>query len=365
MIGVYITPDGLAEQNITSRVIRFSVRRGKPSEIAHVQPGVATIEALNADRALDPDYGGSPWAGRIRPGILVRITVLAGSTYYNVFVGYVEQIVLRREQYGRMICAITAVDNLAQLSRINVSLSRPAESTGARIWAILNAALPGAPRSIAAGKSVMAAEAINSDALSACRAAAETEGSYLFYVNRDGTITFLDRHALLKPPLDTPVDLPDPGGIDVRYDVDRVYNSIRVRYEGGETLVENASSISQYGKRSMDIRIRTTSAHEADSAGRWLLLIFSKVKARVDGVEYVLNALPDAQKATLATLDIGRRVRLPLPGLGPSTLEALVERLAWRFDGTLKVAIGLGNSWPSTFWVIEKSRIGVDNFIAY
>ena len=213
----------------------------------------------------------------------------------------------------------------------------------------------------------MVAENISGDALSACRQAAWTEGVGMFLVRRDGYVEFLDRHALLKPPLRDPVwtitsDLLK--GVEVRYDIGSVRNLIQVSYSGGSASAQDADSISAYGLRAMRLDLEIGDAYEAQSAAQWWLAIFKDVRPRVEDVEIDARTLADPLVA--ARLEIGRRIQLSLPGLGPSSLQAIIERLEWRWDGgRLWVRIGLGHGWPSKFWIWDFSRAGVDTIFAY
>ena len=357
MIRVYI--DGVDR---TDRLLRFQVRRGRASEMLDVQPGQAVLQMDNRDRLFDPSFSTA-----VRVGSSVRIAVVSGSVEEPIFVGFVEQVVLRRSDFGRMIAEITALDALSRLSTAMVSLSRPAERTDQRIAAILDAADPSLPRSLSTGRSVMVAESVSGDALSACRQAAWTEGIGMFLVRRDGYVEFLDRHAPLKPPLRDPVWTIPSGllrGVEVRYDIGNVRNLIRVDYSGGSASAQDAGSISAYGQRAMHLDLRISDAHEAQSAAQWWLSIFKDVQPRVEDVEIDVRTLSDALVA--ARLEIGRKIRLDLPGFGPSSLRAIIERLEWNWEGArLFVRIGLGAGWPERFWVWGYSQAGVDTIFAY
>jgi hypothetical protein len=356
MIRVYI--NGVDR---TDRLLRFQVRRGRASEILDIQPGQAVLEMDNRDRLFDPAVSTA-----VRVGSSVRIAVVSGSEE-PIFVGFVEQVALRRSDFGRMIAEITALDALSRLSVAMVSLSRPAERTDQRIAAILDAVDPSLPRSLAVGRSVMVAESISGDALSACRQAAWTEGIGMFLARRDGYAEFLDRHALLKPPLRDPVwEIPRGllAGVEVRYDVGNVRNLIQVNYSGGSASAQDADSISAYGLRALRLDLEIDDALEAQSAAQWWLAIFKDVRPRVEDVEIDVRTLADP--LTAARLEIGRKVQLSPPGFGPSSLRAIIERLEWRWEGTrLFVRIGLGAGWPEKFWVWDYSQAGVDTIFAY
>jgi hypothetical protein len=357
MIRVYI--DGVDR---TDRLLRFQVRRGRASEMLDVQPGQAVLQMDNRDRLFDPSVSTA-----VRVGSSVRIAVVSGSVEEPIFVGFVEQVALRRSDFGRMIAEITALDALSRLSTAMVSLSRPAERTDQRIAAILDAVDPSLPRSLSTGRSVMMAESVSGDALSACRQAAWTEGIGMFLARRDGYVEFLDRHAPLKPPLRDPVwTIPSSllKDIEVRYDIGNVRNLIRVDYSGGSASAQDAVSISAYGQRAMHLDLRISGAHEAQSAAQWWLSIFKDVQPRVEDVEIDVRALSDALVA--ARLEIGRKIQLDLPGFGPSSLRAIIERLEWNWEGArLFVRIGLSAGWPEKFWVWGYSRAGVDTIFAY
>ncbi len=69
------TLGGTVFKDITSRVISATTSRGKNRDLDRFSAGSLNILASNEDRAFDPNYASSPYAGAIVPRREVRVTV--------------------------------------------------------------------------------------------------------------------------------------------------------------------------------------------------------------------------------------------------------------------------------------------------
>ena len=76
--------------DVTSYVRSIRTSRGRTDDWQHFSTGTASVELDNRDRRYDPTYTAGPYYGYLNPRaqILIDATV-DGSTYYDVFRGYV------------------------------------------------------------------------------------------------------------------------------------------------------------------------------------------------------------------------------------------------------------------------------------
>lgn len=65
---------GLQFIDVTSRVKTISIQRGRSNLFSTFPAGQASIELNNHDRAFDPLYAESPYAGNIIPRRQIRVT---------------------------------------------------------------------------------------------------------------------------------------------------------------------------------------------------------------------------------------------------------------------------------------------------
>lgn len=177
-------------------------------------PSSAAVTVLNTDGAYFPDASGSP----VQVGDWLRITEATAGTLYA---GRVRRVEGAAGDSGDRTLTIHASGPEADLAESLVMLPLYLNlRTGDLIHALLvSAASTGAARSIDDG---LTALAYAGDtwwngimALDGIREAAEAEGGR-FFTQRDGTLTFYDRHRLIR---DTTVRAAfDGGGAALEYD---------------------------------------------------------------------------------------------------------------------------------------------------
>ena len=161
--GIYDNPAATAWTDVSTYVTAFSVTRGRTSELEQPQAGTATITFDNTDRRFDFDHVTSPFYGKLRPRVQVRIRATWNGTTYDRFRGYVDEwgpLEASPHDYDSM--TVQCYDAVSLLSARPVTpgnvftiedpvlgtldngksvlggdLSRPAEREGTRIRAIL------------------------------------------------------------------------------------------------------------------------------------------------------------------------------------------------------------------------------------
>lgn len=167
-------------------------------------PGTLTFEANNQDADWDSENASSVF-GASNLLRLKKVRVSAsddGSTFTQIWGGYIDDISPAGDSIWST-AMVTCVDILSLLAEIDVDITRPAELTGQRVDAILDAAgVPAGERTeIENGNVMMPAGTFSADALSLLKECAKAESGWL-YVGPAGKINFYDRHRPLSSPYD-------------------------------------------------------------------------------------------------------------------------------------------------------------------
>ena len=278
-------------QDVSSRIMAVSIRRGRQYELDTIQPSTLSIRLDNGDRALDPTYTSSPFYPNVLPMRPIRISAdWAGTTYY-LYTGYVERWpITTREAPAWGSATLVGIDGLATLSACLLTGTFAQETTGQRISEVLTAAgwASSAPVSasywkldtgqldtttrlsytppttiIDAGRSTVQGVTIdtttNTDALSHIQLMAAAERG-LFFIDGQGRAVFHDRaHRFNTPTLGRFVDVASsPSGIYYQdlvpdFDAARIYNEITVTATPGGTAQRASDATSQlhYLRRSL------------------------------------------------------------------------------------------------------------------
>lgn len=184
--------------------LEFVTKRGRQDELKEPETGTLITELFNQDRTFDPSYTQSPYYPDILPGKQARLRANRGSVPYYLFTGDVEQWPQRLD--NRLAkSVIQADDGFDALSQIEIEITRPQETTGERIKAILDAASwPQSMRSIDTGQTVLHANTYSGSALQLIRNVVADEDGY-FFMTGLGVARFIERHARFKPPYTTPI----------------------------------------------------------------------------------------------------------------------------------------------------------------
>ena len=330
-------------QDISSRVLSCSIKRGRQYELDTIQPSSLTLRLDNGDRALDPTYTGSPYYPNVLPMRPVRVSKdYAGTTYY-LFTGYVERWPITWEAPAWGSATLTGIGGMATLANALVTGSFAQQTTGARISAILTAAswaiaAPVASASywvlgtgkldtttvlsynppttiIDTGRSLVQAVTLatssNTSALSHIQAMADAERG-LFFVDGQGRAVFHDRaHRFNTSSVGTFVDAAStPSGIyyhDLLPDMDaaRVFNDITVTATPGGTAQNAIDATSQlrYLRRSMNLSPPLVT--DSDALGQATYELALRKDARLRFEQMVLK--PQGQEACWAHA-LGREI---------------------------------------------------------
>jgi len=312
----YFLAGGLVFYDVTNRVRNFTISRGKSSLLTSVSAGQASIEFNNHDRAFDPRYTESPFAGNIVPRREIKIYA-AGELQ---FAGWVDDWNLSYTPNGDSVTNAIALDGFAILAGQTLSQGTPtAQLTGARVTDILDDPVVNWDadlRSIDNGVVTVGTQEIaaNTNVLTYLQQVTKTEDG-LLYMGKNGDLVFKER---LRP-FNVPdvVDFNDDSGIpftnvDVNYGTELLYNEISIsRIDGGTAVATDASSQAAYGIRSLtggDYLFNTDDDLLAQALN--LAERYSTPEYRFQGLEVAVHGLSEAQQTTVTGLELGSVARI-------------------------------------------------------
>jgi hypothetical protein len=154
---------------------------------------------------------------------------------------------------------VAAVDLMAAMAQDEVTASTPVEQTGQRIARLLDEATYAGERDLDEGEfEVQATEYDADNLLDAVRQAETSEGG-VFYVARDGRLTFRSKAARLQPPAPGArfsVTAPDHPFVDIALEFDRtlIRNIIRATSPSVTPVeLQDSASIARHGERIQDL----------------------------------------------------------------------------------------------------------------
>ena len=306
------------------------VRRGRRDVGDQFSAGTMTFTIRDVDGIFNPFDDNSPYydTPQSKPGLapmrkvqLIRYD-LAGDPEY-LFSGYVVNYDYNFALGGLDTVTVYCADQfylLAQtyMNELNVS----AELSGARITTVLNLPevdFPIAQRNIATGTVNLGHAAsytvpAGTNALQYITQINETAEFGRVFMSRDGNITFQNR---IGTTLSASVaDFHDDGteikydGLGITFEANEVVNrAVVTGLNGTSSTASNAGSIATYFIQNTSIL--NSLLHEADEiATAASYLLNPQPEARFTSVETKFLMLTDAQKDTLATVEIGDTIAI-------------------------------------------------------
>lgn len=294
--------------DVTDRVRRFSLARGRSSLFSSFPAGQLNVEFNNHDRAFDPLFASSPFAGDIVPRREIRATT--GSAV--VYTGWIDDWNFSYLPDGDSIAEAIAYDATSILSGQTLALGTPvAQLSGARVTNVLDQiAWSPTLRNIDAGQATLGTAVIQADtnAMSYLQQIATSEVGLVF-VGKDGAVNFLDR---AQSP--TSASLVTFGGtgipfqsLEVLYGSDNLYNSVILgRTGGGTATATDLDSVADYGLRTLtqnDLLLSTDLALAETALA--LAERYSQPEYLFNSLEVALHKLSPAQQAQILGMEIG------------------------------------------------------------
>ena len=303
------TLGGTVFKDITSRVISATTSRGKNRDLDRFSSGTLNITASNEDRAFDPNYASSPYAGAIVPRREVRVTVdgvrVISTTIDDWNYGYSPD--------GSSRAEIVATDEFTLLARqvLTAGTATP-QLSGARVSAVLDmlsVAWPDGKRSIDVGESTLGADVFAGNALQYLQKISDSEQGLLF-IAKNGDLVFRDRLDA-TPTTASLTDFTDDGtGIPftltaVNYGSELLYNQAVVTSGELSAQADNDRSQIAYGVTSVELDTLVSTSAQLQNLADFLVQKYGDPEYRFETISVNLDTVGATYKATCLGLEIG------------------------------------------------------------
>ncbi len=299
---------GLTFIDVTDRVRNFSISRGRSNLFSAFPAGQLNVEFNNHDRAFDPLYAQSPFAGNIVPRREIRVTT-ADAVQYT---GWIDDWGFSYLPNGDSVAEAIAYDATSIISGQTLAAGTPtAQLSGARVENILDQ-INWSPedRNIETGVATLSNAVIdaNTNAMNYLQTIALSEPGLVF-VDKIGRLTFLDRTTA-----PTSTGLVQFGGtgipfqsVDVSYGSDNLYNEVVLdRVGGGTATATDTQSVTDYGLRTLS---QSGLLLNTDLALAELALVlaqqYSQPEYRFSSLEVAIHKLDPAEQEDVLGLELG------------------------------------------------------------
>lgn len=303
------TLGGTVFKDITDRVISLSSDRGKNRDLERFNSGSLNVTLNNDDRAFDPNYDASPFAGAIVPRRELRVTVDGE----RVITTTIDDWNYSYTPDGDSRAEIVATDEFTLIARqvLTAGTATP-ELSGARVSAVLDmdsVDWPADKRNIDTGVSTLGADVFEGNALQYLQKVADSEQGLLF-ISKDGDLVFRDRLDA-TPTSASVVDFADDGtGIpftltSVNYGSELLYNQSIVTSNAGTATADNDRSQTAYGVTSVELDTLVSTEVELQNLADFLVQKYGDPEYRFETIRVNLDTVGGANKATCLGLECG------------------------------------------------------------
>jgi hypothetical protein len=364
------TIGGVAFEDVTSRVRSISISRGKNRDLDRFNSGALSVEFNNTDRAFDPLYGSSPFAGNIVPRRDVR--VLADGTAQ--YVGKVTDWNLGYDPSGQSIAELQASDAFTFLAQqVLTPGTATVQTSGTRVNAVLSQASvdwPLTDRDIDTGASILTDDEFEGNVLQYLQKVELSEGGLLF-IDKQGRVAFRDR--LSTPTTDNVTVFSDVAGsgipfapAQVEYGSEQLYNQITVSSPAGTATANGPLSQTRYGILERDVDTLLSTLTQVEDYADFLVGRYDEPEYRFARIAVDMDNLSSAEKAQMFALDMGSVIQINFTpnNLGdPIQRYGLVISLGHEISPESHIMnVGVGSLQTSLFVIgdSEFGTIGVD-----
>lgn len=360
--------------DVTSSAFSFSISRGRNDYTQQFQAGTCTITLRNTSGEFDPDNAAGPYFGEIQPGRRIRITSNAASFIFSqrLFVGFITDITLDYELGGDAVVTITALDGLSLLAQQEIAdgTAFVSQSTADRFLAVI--ALPEIQypflTGFATGLSTCAAGTASGNVLTYLAQVVTTEQGAMF-VDRFGTLQFLNRYEILSAPNRTFSDVVDINNVNYEA-IERLvtslelFNELAANRTGEPAVIRNsATSKDSFGIRFLNLgEVLFGSDGEVTDMIDFAMVRFASTSPRVTQVTTLLDTKGQSMVAQLAQLELTESVTVEFtpPGVAAFSLDCSIESV--RYDFTVgqgfRATYGFTPRDTSNYLVLNDATLG-------
>ena len=361
--------------DVTSDVQNVTISRGRSRDLDTFKTGTCSVRLLNNERKYENTNTSSPYSPGIEPLIAIHIdaTTDGGSTYKDLFVGFVTDINLTYPDKNNSFADFIGADAFMKLSNtslINASFS--STDSGTLVSNILDNANVkfGADRSIETGISTMQSlSGLSENTLSVLQNIERSENGLLF-MSKDGKITFKSRHTTFPS---TPAATFSDDGSDVPYirvdyinDDNEIHNIVSLqRISGSTQTVQDTASQGKYLIRTLS---RTGLYNNSDSevldAANFLLGKFKDALIRFDNLLVDLTEATTGNQNTVLDREVGDVVKVELtpPGSGSPaqiTSNEIIDSISYNITPNIfTCSYKLSNADVQAFMRLDNALFG-------
>ena len=364
--------------DVTSDVQSVTITRGRSRDLATFNSGSCSVRLLNNSRKYENTNTASPYSPGIEPMITIHIdaTTDGGSSYKDLFVGFITDINLSYPDQGNSFADFSGSDAFMKLANTNlINASFSSSTSGALIENVLDNANVkfGADRNIETGISTMQAISnLTENTLTFLQNIERSENGLLF-MSKDGKLTFKSRHTTFPS---TPAATFSDDGSDVPYlsidyinDDNEIFNIVSLTRTGGTTqTVQDAGSQGKYLIRTLsrDNLLNNTDT-EVLSAANFLLGKFKDALIRFDNLTIDLTEATTSNQNTVLDREIGDIVKVELT---PITSDRLPNSSSYEIIDSISYSITpevfscsyqLSNADVQAFMRLDNTLFGVLN----
>jgi hypothetical protein len=313
---------GVSFEDVTSRVRSVQISRGKNRDLDRFNAGGLTVTFNNQDRAFDPLFAASPFAGNIVPRRDVR--VLADGT--AAYVGKITDWNLGYDPSGQSLAELQASDALTFLAQqVLTPGTAVVQASGARVNAVLDMPTvewPVGDRDIDAGASILGDDVFEGNVLTYLQKVELSEGG-LFFIDKAGRVAFKDR--LATPTVDNVTVFADDGtGIPfapaaVEYGTEQLFNQVIVTSPQATATANAALSQTRYGILERQIDTLLDDTDQVPDYADFLVGRYAEPEYRFAQLSVDISNLTSGQRSSMYALDMGSviQVKFTPNGIGP------------------------------------------------
>jgi hypothetical protein len=313
--------------DISDRVTKTTVRRGKNRELERYNSGNAAVSLNNEDRLFDPLNTDSLYAGNIIPRRQIRISTGG----YVQFTGLIEDWNLDYDVSGKSTASIVAADAFTLLAQQSLTPGTAVPgTTGERINAVLSqptVAWPLQQRNIDEGNAELGGDVFEGNALEYLQKVEASEQGQ-FFMSREGNVRFVNGAVTPTSELSALLFSDEGDGVPythatVSYGTELLYNEVTVESPVATFVANNTESQTKYGITTTDVNTLLSSSNATESLAQFWVARYGEPEYRFQDLRVSLDGLSGLQQQQVLQLEMGEIVQIKFT---PNGVGAPIER---------------------------------------
>ena len=367
---------------ITSSAELVTIRRGRFSQVTDViDAGDMTVQVLNLNRQFDPTYTLSPYYGRVRPGLGIRVRAAAPTfSAKSLMTGQADELGFEYDVSGRSVTVFRGTDALGQLGAAEFDAwTNSAVSVPTKLLAICTrseVAFPTTKTSFGAGVETLQSDSVSwgSNVLNYMQLIAQSEIGYL-WADADNMLTFRNRTVAGTVASSATLGTGGIGfqSIAAKYG-EFLFSRVGVDRTGGTKQTAQVANLTTWqaangSPRTLSLtNLLLASDAQSLSLANYLLTQYSTPTWQVSEVGVELAPLSNADTNTMLTLDIGSVVTVNFTpnDIAPAiTQKCLVQGVQHDIvPGSHRMTLSLIAA-PVALFVVGTSLVGGTDVVGF